>query len=332
MATIADVARLAKVSKTTVSRYLNNQAQGHMSAETGRKIQAAIKELHYNPSAVAQSLKKKCTNMIGLVVHDLTNPFLHHLVLGVETELQGSGMSLLICSSHMDLDEEIGCVEMLNQRQVDGILLVGLNYPIEHILKVRSRVPIVLLERDAPNGEFDSLKIDNTTGVYQAVEHLIGKGHIKIAHIRGPQGAVPAMERYEAYKKCLLEHGITPDDRLVLQGDYKLNGGYEAMAEFMRRTDKPTAIFCANDVMAMGVVRYALEKGISIPKDVALVGYDDIDMVTMITPALTTVRQPVLQLAKKATRILLDRIQSEKESELPNVRLETHRLLVSKHL
>lgn len=293
MATIDDVSKLAGVSKTTVSRFINKK-KGHMSAETERRIKEAIDELKYNPSAVAQSLKKKSSNMIGLVVHDMSNPFLSQMIQGVEAELKSAGTDLMLCSSHLDLHKEISCIKMLSQRQADGILLVGLDYPLEHILELKASIPIVLLEREAPNHEYDMLRINNRVGGRLAVKHLIERGHKKIAHVRGPIGALPAAERFESY--C----------------DYKEESGYKAMEFFHSLNERPTAVFFANDLMALGAVRWAQDNGAVIPEDFAIVGYDDIETASLVTPSLTTVRQPVRQLAGMATKILLKRILEQR--------------------
>ncbi len=311
MATIDDVSKLAGVSKTTVSRFINKK-KGHMSAETERRIKEAIDELKYNPSAVAQSLKKKSSNMIGLVVHDMSNPFLSQMIQGVEAELKSAGTDLMLCSSHLDLHKEISCIKMLSQRQADGILLVGLDYPLEHILELKASIPIVLLEREAPNHEYDMLRINNRVGGRLAVKHLIERGHKKIAHVRGPIGALPAAERFESYCDVMEKSGIGHSSKWVFEGDYKEESGYKAMEFFHSLNERPTAVFFANDLMALGAVRWAQDNGAVIPEDFAIVGYDDIETASLVTPSLTTVRQPVRQLAGMATKILLKRILEQR--------------------
>jgi len=145
MATIIDVAKLAGVSKTTVSRYLNGNDIGHMSDETRKRIIAAIKELDFNPSDIARSLKRKSTNVIGIVINDMTNPFFLNMIQGIETELKGTGYNFLICNSDMDIKLEIGCLKMLEQKQIDGIIVIGLNMSVSHIKELNIKIPIVLL-------------------------------------------------------------------------------------------------------------------------------------------------------------------------------------------
>lgn len=313
MATILDVAKLARVSKTTVSRYLNKQDAGHMSESTKERIREAIAELNYNPSSIARSLKKKRTDVIGFIVHDMTNPFFLQMLQGVEKELKNSNYHVLLCSSDLQVEKEVECLQMLEQKQIDGILLVGMNMPISHIKKLKIKAPIVLLERDVPNRDFDVVKINNKAGTYAAVEHLIQRGHTRIAHIKGAHLSVPAKERWEIFRQCMEDHGLEVYPQYVVQGDYKLESGYEAMATLMYLNPRPTAVFCANDNMAMGALRYLQEQGIRVPEEVALVGYDDIPMAEMVTPALTTVHQPVMELARTAAQLLLTRIQEGRQ-------------------
>lgn len=316
MPSIADVAKMAGVSPATVSRYLNHRS-GHMTAQTAKRIQEAIDRLGYCPSTLAQSLRNKTTNMVGVVAHDMTNPFFQQMVRGMEEELDRAGIQLLLCSSHMDPERELCCIQMLNQRQVDGILLMGLNQRIMPQLKMDSRAPIVLLEQDALGGIHDSLRIDNKQGARDAVEYLITQGYQRIAHVRGPENAAPAEERYGAYCEVLREHGRAVREELVFQGTYCFESGYAAMEAFFSRPDPPDAVFCSNDTMAFGALRYAAEYGIRVPDQIAVIGYDDIEMASLIMPALTTVHQPVLQLARMAAQILMQRMQKGYSEELP---------------
>lgn len=311
MATIIDVAKMAGVSKTTVSRYLNAQSQGHMSDETQKRIKDAIEELNYTPNNAARSLKGKSTKVIGLILNDLTNSFFLQMVQGIEAELHDSGYNILMCDANLDPKKEIECLKMLEQRKIDGILIVGVNLPVEHLKSISIDVPVVLLERNSGNSKFDSVTIDNYHGAYAAIEYLIQGGYQKIAHIQGVQASMMAQERKNAYLDCLSEHGYSRRDDYIVDGNYKLEGGYEAMEFLMNIEDRPDAVFCANDTSAIGAMRFLIENGYNVPRDIAIVGYDDIPVSLLVTPPLTTVRQPVLELAKIATRVLLERIQNK---------------------
>ena len=289
MATIIDVAKLARVSKTSVSRYLNEQDRGHMSDETKERIKDAIEQLNYAPN------------------NDLANPFFLQMIQGIETELRDSGYNILMCDSNLDINREIECLRMLEQRRIDGILIVGVNLPVQHLTDLNIRVPVVLLERDSGDSRFDSVKIDNYSGAYAAVDYLIEKGYEGIAHIRGNQASMMAVQRKEAYQAALREHGYEPVKEYEVDGRYTLEGGYSAMERLMQ--EPPRAVFCANDMSAIGALRYLSQNGYKVPQDMALVGYDDITVASLVTPALTTVRQPVMELAKIGTQILLERME-----------------------
>ena len=315
MTTIMDVAKLAKVSKTSVSRYLNGQNVGHMSEETKERIIAAIKELDYQPNSIARSLKQKSTKVIGLVVNDMSNLFFLEIIRGIEMELKNSGYNLLVCNSDTNVEMELQCLKMLEKRQIDGVILIGMNMPVSHIEKIRTEFPIVLMERDPGKTNLDSVQIDNKVGAYEAVKHLIERGHHRIAHITGPFISTMAMEIKESYEECLKDYGIEVWPQFIVSGNYKLESGYAGMQALMALREKPTAVFCANDYMAMGALRFLMEHNYKVPQDVALVGYDDIMVSKMVTPSLTTVRQPVWELAGVATRLLLERIKEKGQKE-----------------
>ena len=190
-----------------------------------------------------------------------------------------------------------------------------MNMPVSHIEKIRTEFPIVLMERDPGKTNLDSVQIDNKVGAYEAVKHLIERGHQRIAHITGPFISTMAMERKESYEECLKDYGIEVWPQFIVSGNYKLESGYAGMQALMALREKPTAVFCANDYMAMGALRFLMEHNYKVPQDVALVGYDDIMVSKMVTPSLTTVRQPVWELAGVATRLLLERIKEKGQKE-----------------
>lgn len=315
MSTIIDVAKLARVSKTSVSRYLNGQGQGHMSDATKERIKAAIEELNYYPNDMARSLKGKSTKVIGLVMNDLTNPFFLQMIQGIEEELRDLEYNVLMCDSNLNVEKEIECLKMLEQRRIDGILVVGVNLPVKHLMELNIKVPVVLLERDSGDCKFDSVKIDNYYGAYEAVKYLINKGYKRIAHIKGMQASMMAVDRKNAYEACMEEYGLLVKPEYEVDGFYKLEGGYTAMKTLMELKERPQAVFCANDMSAIGALRYLTIHNYKVPEDIALVGYDDITVASLVTPPLTTVRQPVMELAKIATQVLMERITMEKGRE-----------------
>ncbi len=322
MATISDVAKLAGVSKTTVSRFLNQKSDGNMTPETERKIVEAVEYFKYKPSSIARSLKVKETRAIGLIIHDISNPFFQPLVSGVEDALYKSGYSLILCNTNLDLNEELVCLDTLEQRQVDGILLAGLDIPVEHLKNFKADIPIVLLERQVDEDICDVISVDNFKGAYIGVEHLIQLGHRKIAHVTGNENTRVAKERAEAFHQCMQDYGVKLETGYIMKGNYKLESGYEAMKGLMALETRPTAVFFANDLMAVGGIRFLLEKNIRIPDEMSIVGFDDIMISSVITPPLTTIKQPIYEMGKRATDILLGRINQKSGGPKENIILE----------
>ena len=201
MPTIIELAKHAGVSKTTISRYLNGEAKGHISPETQKRIKQAIEELNYRPNDLARGLKKKQTNVIGVITNDLTNVFFLQMIKGIEAELYRADYNMMVCNSAMSIDREIELLKMLDQKRMDGIIVIGLNMPVEHVTKLGIHAPIVLFERDAGKTGYDSIKIDNKTGVEMVMKHLIQKGYKRIAHIEGARESVVSKERKELFSE-----------------------------------------------------------------------------------------------------------------------------------
>ena len=331
MPTIIELAKHAGVSKTTISRYLNGEAKGHISPETQKRIKQAIEELNYRPNDLARGLKKKQTNVIGVITNDLTNVFFLQMIKGIEAELYRADYNMMVCNSAMSIDREIELLKMLDQKRMDGIIVIGLNMPAEHVTKLGIHAPIVLFERDAGKTGYDSIKIDNKTGVEMVMKHLIQKGYKRIAHIEGARESVVSKERKELFYKTMQEAGRTVRPEYVVAGNYSMDQAYEAMKQLCGLKVPPDAVFCSNDLMAFGAVRYLMEHNYRIPDDMAVAGYDDIDMAAMLRPELTTVHQPVLELARKGTRMLLNRIRQSKEiPEEPQLIVLTPSLVIRK--
>jgi LacI family transcriptional regulator len=321
MTTIIDLAHAANVSKTTISRYLNGEAKGHISATTQERIKIAIKELNYRPNEIARELKGTRTKCVGIIINDLMNPFFLPMLRGIESKLRAADYTMMVCNSDMDVIRETEILKMLDQKRVEGIIIIGLNMPAEHVSRLNIQAPIVLFERDEEEYRYDSLKIDNKKGVNLAVKHLVKKGYRRIAHIKGTNNAI-SNERAATFIKCMEQNNMFVRDEFIVSGDYKMEKAYWATARLFELNTKPDAIFCSNDMMAFGAMRYLLEHHYKIPEDVAIIGYDDIDMAKVVTPALTTVRQPVLQLAQTGTDILLKRILKEKLPGRQDIALE----------
>lgn len=323
MSTITDVAKKAGVSIATVSRYLNGKADGNMKEATKRKIDEAIKELDYEPNSIARSLKNKETKTIGLLVPDIVNPFFPLMVRGVEDYLKQNGYSVFLCNTDQNSDEELAHLKLLQTRKVDGIILVGVEMPSEQVLEYVTDTPVVCLERHDQSADFDVIYSDNFQGAYDATAYLLSLGAKKIIHIAGRENSNVANLRKQAFVTCMTNHGLM-NEQAVLNGSFRLEDGYRLTTELIeKRNPLPDAIFYANDFMAFGGIRALLEKGIRIPQDISVVGYDDVIVSSLITPSLTTVRQPVYEMGKRAAELLLMRIQGSFEPAKQKILLKT---------
>lgn len=321
MTTIIDLAKEAGVSKTTISRYLNGEAKGHISPQTQVRIKKAIQDLNYRPNEIARELKGTKTKVVGIVVNDLSNPFFLSMLQEIDLKLRDSGYNMMVCNSEMDVTRETELLKMLDQKRMDGIIVIGLNMSAAHVTRLGLSAPIVFFERDEEECKYDSLKIDNKKGTELATEYLIHKGYRRIAHITGSGNSV-SQERTMVFLHCMKEEGITVPQDYIECGNYKMDEAYLATERLFQLKEKPDAIFCSNDSMAFGAMRYLLEHSYRIPYDVGIVGYDDTEMAQVVTPALTTIRQPVRRLAQMGTEILLQRMGRNKEFPRQDIVLE----------
>ena len=314
MATIIQIAQMAGVSKTTVSRYINGEAEGHISESTQKRIQQAIEELNYRPNDVARSLKRKETDIVGVIVNDISNIFFLPMLKGIEAVLQKADYKMMICNSNISVDQETELIETFLQKQISGLIIIGMNMSVSHIVKMNIDVPTVLFERSASDTPYDSVVIDDELGVRMAVEHLLETGRKRIAHIAGSLKSAISKKRSEIFLQVMEEHGYRVNSEYIVRGDYTRDKAYQAMARLCQLPVAPDAVFCSNDLMAIGATKYLMENHYRIPEDIAVVGYDDIEAASLVTPSLTTIRQPVLELAQKGTKLLLQRMAKKEKA------------------
>ncbi len=310
MSTIREVAIRAGVSSTTVSHVINNTR--FVSEEVRQRVQAAMIELGYHPNALARSLRRGETNTLGLILPDSANPFFAEIGHSVETAAFSHGYNVILCNTDGDVDRERTYVDVLLKKQVDGIVFVAAGErsdSISHILKLE--IPIVVVDRDLPEVQLDTVLSDNYQGGYLATQHLINLGHRRIACISGPSHLNPSALRVTGYKQALLDAHIPVYDHLMRQGNFHPSSGWQATLDLLTLPEKPTAIFACNDLMAMGVLRAAAECGVRVPQELAVMGYDDIELSSYTTPALSTVRQPKAEIGQTAVRMVLERIQNK---------------------
>jgi DNA-binding LacI/PurR family transcriptional regulator len=301
--TIYDVARLAGVSTATVSRALNGT--GQIAPATRAAIDSAVEQLGYQPNTLARSLVTKSTQTIALLLPDIANPFYAALVSGIQQRALDTGHTMLLCTTEGDPEREEQYLTLLRAKQVDGVLVDGLVLPPDRIARfVEDGLPIVCLDRDVESSSVPLVQVDNRLGARMATEHLVSLGHRRVAHVAGAPELGISDERVQGYRDALAAAGIEPDPELLAVGSFTEEGGYEATVAL--RSAELTAVFAANDLSAIGVIHAIVESGRRVPEDVSVVGFDDLRLSRHTTPPLTTIHQPALEIAQRATQLLLD--------------------------
>jgi LacI family transcriptional regulator len=322
MATMNDVARVADVSIATVSHVINGTR--FVSPERVDRVHAAMRELDYTPDATARSLRVGRTDTIGLVIPDNSNPFFAELARWIEDAGFEAGYTTILANSNERPYRERRYITTLLSKRVDGLIITPTAESDNEALVAslsRARIPIVVMDRDVTIPMADVVLYDDAAGSGEVARHLLELGHTKFACIAGPPG-VPA-ERLEGFRSALREAGVTLDDDAIVAGDFHFAGGREATAKLMV-TGKPfTALFAANDMMAAGAIRELTERGLSVPHDVSVIGFDDAPIAEMISPPLTTVRQPLQAMADIAVSLLLARVSNTAGKERTRRVLQT---------
>lgn len=312
MANIKDVAKRAGVSVGTVSNVISGIAR--VGRERRERVLDAVRELGYHPSDVARSLKLRRTNMLGLVVSDITNPFFSQLVRGAEEAALKHGYLLLTFNTDDQLEREKQVLSVLRGRRVDGILLVvaPVQHDVTHIMETMARgTPVVCLDRVPRGISVDSVTVDNAKAARECVKHLLELGHRRIGILTGSTKLTTARERLRGYKQALQAYGLSIDATLVREGNFRIDSGYELASQLLRGDRRPTALFASNGLMAMGALRAVADVGLRCPKDVAVATFDDLPLSELLSPPLTSVAQPAYQIGYEGARILLDRIKSK---------------------
>jgi LacI family transcriptional regulator len=323
MATVHDVARRAGVSTSTVSHVVNNTR--FVSDELRERVQAAMRDLDYTPSAAARSLTTKRAHTIALIVSDIRNPFFASVARGVEDVAQEHGYTLVLCNSDEDAEREFACLSALETRAVDGVLLASAGVADEHLSRlVRAGYPIVLVDRDLPDLGAPAVLLDNEGAAYSAVWHLITRGHRRIAMLSGRAAISTTTERVAGYQRALREAGIDVDDRLVVSGASTSEGGAAATKTVLEVDEPPSAIFSGNNLMSIGALQAIVNHGLAVPDDVALVGFDDFPFPwsDAFRPHLTTIAQPTYELGRRAAELLVQRLKGSSAMAVERVVLD----------
>lgn len=309
--TIVDVGKRANVSISTVSRVINHQ--GGVSPELEKRILEAINQLNYRPNSVAQALKSKATRLIGVIVPSISNP-----VFSAETEYYAAeaeryGYSLITCSSNSSIDREVKCIQTLVKHQVDGIIFNGMGVYRPEFEAIRdAKIPLVFVGKQMEQFDCDNVTLDNRSGAYQAVSHLIRTGTKRIAFVFGSHESVTATDdRYAGYRAALYDHGIPLDESLVIRAQSaEDDGGHDAAMQLLERVPDVEAIFASNDMIALGCMEQLRNSGICIPEQISIMGSDGIQYGRMMTPPLSSMVTPIREMVQRTVELLIQRIEA----------------------
>jgi LacI family transcriptional regulator len=309
--TIVDVARHAGVSITTVSHALSGNRR--VAEATRERVQHSIRELGYRPNAIARSLRTERSHMVSLIIPDITNPYYPTLARGLQDAVHAGGYQSFVCNTDGRRDEERSFLNDALQRRVDGIAFAAFATTARMLTPVlRADIPVVSFGTTIRHAKVDQVSSDDVGGARDATAYLIEKGYGSIAMVGGPPGSSPGDHRLAGYRAALDAAGIRFDRRSVAIGDFTRAGGATAMAELLSRRERPRAVFCANDLMAIGAMDAIRRAGLRVPRDVAVMGYDDIEAAALVTPELSTVVNPAYDMGRAAGRLLLERMGEER--------------------
>lgn len=307
--TIIDVAREAGVSKSLVSLVLRDSPK--VSDDAREAVLSAIEALDYRPNAMARSLARRRSNAVGVLLSDLHNPFFAEVLDGIDARAGERGYDALVNTGHRSPDGEARAMETLLELRMDGLILAAPRIEEAAIVRAAASAPVVLVSRASGAAELDSVTNDDRAGAALAVDHLVGLGHRRVAHVDGGSGA-GADERRTGYEEAMRGHGLAAETRTV-DGDYTEEGGARGAEELLAGGPPPTAVFAANDVAAIGVKEVLERAGLEVPGDVSLVGYDNTALAGLRHVDLTTVDQPRFEMGATAVELLLERLEDDRE-------------------
>jgi DNA-binding LacI/PurR family transcriptional regulator len=311
---IKDVARLAGVSPATVSRVLNGSAG--VREATRERVMAAVRQLNFAPSAVAKGLREGRSGIVGVVVPDLSSLFFMDVLKGLENTLNLNDFRVVVCDSQNQMKKEKENCRWLLSGGVDALILIGPMSEDSYLLELaQSGTPLGVFGRLIDHPNVTCLTVENRVTSFRATEHLINHGHRKIAFISGTPGVVDGEQRFEGYRDALAQYGLPFDPNWVQCGNFTEEGGMRAFDALMSLPDRPTAVFAANDEMAVGVLVQAARYGLRVPDDLAVIGFDNVRLARLVHPALTTVNQPRLDAGFRLAQNMLQRLNGTADAE-----------------
>jgi LacI family transcriptional regulator len=318
MSNIRDVAKLAGVAPITVSRVVNG-SKG-VTDETRHRVQHAIDQLHYVPNTLARSLRSRQSHTIALIMSDITNPFWTTVARGVEDTAAENNYRAMLCNTDEDPAKEANYLSLLVERRVDGVIVAPVTREKKSLaLLKQQQVPCVLIDRRVDGLKVDAVYGDSRCGARLLIEHLITVGHRRIALINGPDTISPAQDRAAGYREALAAHGLPLDERLIFSGSFKQESGSRLAELALACEPRPTAIFAANNFIALGVLQTLQAAQLRVPEDMALVCIDDLPYLSAIDPLLTVAAQPAYEMGAVAARLLVERLTTQRMGKVREV-------------
>ncbi|PUU95042.1 MAG: LacI family transcriptional regulator [Halanaerobium sp.] len=318
MVSINDVAEKANVSISTVSRVINQNA--NVSREKEKAVLKAVDELDYIPNGLAQGLVTKKSKSIGVLIADIANLYYSYLVKSIEKELRAAGYYAIIGNTEWDSKREKEYMRHLMQRQVDGFILASTSLNSSYLNQlIKKDIPLVVLDRELESDKIDKIRIDDYKGGYQAAEHLIECNYNYFIHLQGAEFTVTAADRARGFKDSMQENNIDQADYEVISSSFVESEAAQNIAKFLdskNLKDKRVGIFAANDAAAFGVLKELKKRGINVPKEAGVVGFDNVNFAEYSSPALTTISRPIDEIGKISARILLERLNKEENEEI----------------
>ncbi len=309
MATIQEVAKEAGVSVATVSRVINESPK--VSPKTRDAVLAAIKKLNYEPNLLGRNLRLMQTRMVLVLLPTISNPFYAPIVKGIEDIAHKNGFNVMLCNTNSDVARERVYIDLLKNRLADGVIFFAPTIEDDKLSEIAATFPVVQCCEYKKEARASHVAINNEAAAYTAVRHLISIGHRKIGLISCKNSFISTAEREEGFKRALIEQNIIVDPTMIKYGNYGFSSGLRAMKHYLSSDNIPTAVFCISDSMAIGAIKAIREKGLRVPSDIAVVGFDDITFAHMFSPSLTTIAQPKYDLGCVSMELLLKQMSGE---------------------
>lgn len=332
--TLKDIAEKLNVSVSTVSRAVNNKS--YVKEETRQKVLQALKEYHYVPNEIARSLKSQSTKTIGVIIPDICEVFFGQVIKGIDEVVSQAGYTIIVSDSGESKTNEERDLEMLFQKRVDALVLATVELKGKKVLRfLESDIPVVFIDNlPVIDREIDCVMIDNEKASSIAMRHLIGLGHREIAVIIGSIEETTGYDRMIGYKNALREAGIPVDERLIAYGNYKENKGYECMCALLDNMEEApfTAVYVTSEMMTFGAIKAINDRGLRIPDDISLIGFDVHDKTGLVVPGITTVRQPENQIGTQTGKLLIQQLHNKNSQQTKQKARINHKILLDPYL